>query len=154
MVDKILGSIQNSITIRQGGGAISWQRLRRKLGRGQQGFCQFGFWRRVILLNQKWEAYICNVVLVFAPVYLSTYEYIYIYIDLVKMVHKKAIHEYLWTSHWVQESNGRNWSISPVGSSLFGLRATSLATGLGLLNRPLQHTRLGDLGSCAIKNRV
>ena len=27
-------------------------------------------------------------------------------------------------------------------------------TGLGLLNRPLQHSRLGDLGSCAIKNRV
>ena len=26
-------------------------------------------------------------------------------------------------------------------------------TGLGLLNRPLQHTPLGDLGSCAIKNR-
>ena len=37
-----------------------------------------GFWRRVILVNQKWEAYICNVVLVFTSVYvyLSTYEYI------------------------------------------------------------------------------
>ena len=54
----------------------------------------------VILLNLKREAYVYNVVLVFTPVYLSTYEYrIYIYIDLVKMVHKKAIHENLWTSH-------------------------------------------------------